>query len=136
MIFQFLVGQNLIDGAPGSSIIVPFVGKCRLKIIKLDYQFNTAGAIQQRLIAINSRVLINYTPLSGRILFFNTTNPYYNDTFIIDDILINGTFDIRLTDEVGAVIPLGYGGGAVNGGYLNCLITLDIEYMDKLKISS
>jgi hypothetical protein len=70
---------------------------------------------------------VQVMPMMGRILFDITQNPYFGDNFIIDDIYINGVFDITLSDETGATLPL----PAVAGGYTNLLITLDIEYMKK-----
>ncbi len=145
MLFQILVGQvNAPYGNyPTALINVPFIGKCRVKIIKIDYFFNTAGSILQRIVAINSQVFntnslltpsntpnIQVIPSMGRILFYNTTNPYYGNNFVIDDLMINGVFDITLSDETGAALPT----PATNGGYTNLLLTLDIEYMGKVKL--
>lgn len=115
MIFQFVVG-------PTGAIVqpVPFIGKCKVKIIRIDYVFDTAAAISQQVIQIQSQTLINNTALSGRILFYNTTNPYFGDNFIIDDVDINGYFDITLQVLGGAPLPFGA------GGYTNCIITADI----------
>ena len=88
---------------------VPFVGPCTVKIVKIDYIFDTAAAIQQAVIAINSSVLIN-TALSGRILFFNTTNPYFGSNFILPELIIPGQIDIQLSTVAGGALPAGAGG--------------------------
>lgn len=142
MIFQILVGQTMANygNYPTINVNTPFNGYCKIKLIKLDYFFNTAGALLPRCVAINSRTFntnslltpnapltVQVMPSMGRILFNNTENPYFGDNFEIEDIFINGVFDLTLSDETGATLPL----PAVAGGYTNLLITLDIDYMKK-----
>lgn len=115
MIFQIAVG------ATGSIVQpVPFQGLCKVKVIKIDYIFDTAAAINQQLISIRSNTLIN-TPLSGNILFFNTSNPYFGKNFELPDIYLAGQIDFTLRVFPDSNLPAGA------GGYTNCLITLDIE---------
>ena len=114
MIFQIVVGSTGIITQQ-----VPFVGPCTVKVIKIDYAYDTTAAITQSLISVFSNTLIN-TPLSGQILFFNITNPYYADNFVIKDVNIPGQIDIRLRAYPDNALPAGA------GGYLNCIITLDI----------
>jgi hypothetical protein len=115
MIFQLSVGPSGSTEQP-----VPFNGPCRVRVVKIDYVFDTAAAITQAVIQVDSNILANSTVLSRRILFFNTTNPYYGKNFEFDTIIPN-SISLSLSVFGGGALPAG------NGGYLDTVITLDIE---------
>lgn len=122
MIFQATLG-NTGNSANGTTFNVPFVGRCRVKIIKIDYF--VSGFPTSLLLRLESRTIINNTPISPYIYFMSLHHPTFVD-FIYEDIEINGMIDFSVKTETGGII-----GG---GNYTDCLITLDIEYMDKIKM--
>lgn len=112
MIFQFI----FTNGAITQTIGLPFTGRCRVKLIKIDYFYDNTAVINTRLMSLQSPQLFNSTPLSGSITFLNSLPNYYGDNFkFIADLPQFVTLNV-----VGAP-P----GGA--GGYLGLLATFDIE---------
>lgn len=128
MIYQILVGQNLVGGVPSIQQVVPFYGRYRVKLIKIEYVYNTTGTILQNILRINSNTLLLNTPLQNGFMFINNTNTYYNGLVLNDDIEINGVIDITLNRVVGVGAYPSIGNA---GGYVDCLITLDFEKIVK-----
>lgn len=128
MIYQVQIGQTLVGGNPGGTYEVPFYGRYKVRLIKIDYAYNSAGGILQNLLRITSNTLLNNTPLQSGFLFINSSNCFYNGLVINEDLEINGRFDIALSrvSGVGAWPSIG-----VNGGYVDCVITLDFEKIVK-----
>jgi hypothetical protein len=124
MIYQILIGQDLVDGVPGGRYEVPFYGRYSVSLVKIDYVYNTAATVAQSILRIESNTLLSNTPLQGGFMFSNVANPFYNGLVINNDIEINGFLDIRLPRVIGNGLYPNIGGA---GGYINCVITLDFK---------
>jgi hypothetical protein len=124
MLFQILIDKD--DPNRSKTVPSPFTGRCRVKLIKIEYLHNTGGAPNFLICRLNSDTLFNSTPgLSGRIFFNNTTQPYYANNFVFEATLPD-SITVNITLANGNVIPIS------NGNFGRLIITLDIEPINKM----
>jgi hypothetical protein len=120
-----MIVQIVIPSSGSVSSILPITGKCKIKLIKIDYLHNTAAAVIPYICRLESNELFNNTPqLSGRIFFLNSSQAFWGSSFIVySDIPQQVNISVRLSD--GSAIP------TTAGGLSSLLLTLDIEEINK-----
>jgi hypothetical protein len=105
---------------------IPLSGKCRVKLIKIEYLHNTASANPNFILCrLESNSLFNNSQLGGYIYFLNVTQPFYGNEFVFDvDLPQQITVSVRQAN--GATLP------TTAGNYASLLVTLDIEEINKM----
>jgi hypothetical protein len=123
MLYQIQVGQNLVGGVVSNNFEVPFYGRYKVILRRIEYVYNAGAGIIQNLLRLQSNTLLVNTPLMNGFMFVNNSNTNYN-LVLNEDLEMNGRIDITLTRVAGQGVFPQIG---VAGGYLDCLITLDFE---------
>lgn len=111
-----MLQQIYITNNANANVAVQFIGRCRVRIIRIDYVQSDAT---NRTIAINSQSLFNNIP-NSRLIFSSTSAPFYGDHFEFDCVL-NGLINLNLTDFITGTPP---------GAITSCILTLDITPMN------
>lgn len=122
MIFQALL-DTTVASASGQTITLPVFGKCNIKVVRIDYLHNATGGtfITPYFLRLTSDSFMNTTLLSRDIQFYNVSSPFFNNSFVIEGVILNGYVKFNLTQANGASVP------TVAGGLAFILLTLDIE---------
>lgn len=122
-----MIFQAVLNNTASATFTTPFQGIYRVKLLKIEYHINAGAALVQELCQLTSNTLINETPMSGRILFMNSSANAsgYNTDFVIgENVMIAGPLDLTVAAFGGGPLPAGA------GGYNSLLVTLDFEAVD------
>ena len=122
---QIVLTIPIAGAGPLSTVqSVPFYGRCDVKILRVDIH----SIVAFNWFTITSNTLLK-PPYLSKLIFMNcnynaidTRYPvadYLGNTFIMDDILIDGKIDLKITSQ---------NNGNFTSASANAVIWLDIEY--------
>jgi len=115
-----------LSTSSGKFQVVPVTGVCSIRVLAVSYH-DTAGAGTNRVIQIVSdNLYFPYSPLRYLTLMSNVAAYASIDQSLYEYHLknqrVNGQLQLQVIDKATGAEPV---------GFTNCLITLDIEQIDK-----
>ena len=122
-------GGTALPTANGKYQVVPVTGKCSIRVLNMVYH-DTAGANTHRLIQlVSDNLVFPYSPCRYLSLISNpvATLNYdvsYRDYSLYNTVL-NGQLLLQVIDNATGVEPV---------NFTECLVSLDIEMIDKVAL--
>ena len=111
-----MLQQIYITNNANANVAVQFIGRCRVRIIRIDY---VQGDATNRTIAINSQSLFNN--VAGSRLIFSSNHDSDMGSHFEFDCVLNGLINLNLTDFLT---------GAPPANITSCILSLDITPMN------
>lgn len=111
--------------ASGKFQVLPVTGKCSIRVLNIQY-YDTAGSVNRVIQIVSDNLYFPYSPLKYLTVMSNPVANLNVDQSFLDYHLrnqqLNGQIQLSIIDRATGVEP---------ANFLNCLISLDIEQIDR-----
>ena len=118
-------GSSLTTSS-GKFQVVPITGICSIRVLAVSYHDTSAATTNRVIQIVSDNLYFPYSPLRYLTLMSNVAGYASIDQSLHDYHLknqrVNGQLQLQVIDKATGVEPV---------GFTNCLITLDIEQIDK-----
>jgi len=115
-----------LNTASGKFQVVPITGKCSIRVLAVSYHDSSAATTNRVIQIVSDNLYFAYSPLRYITLMSNVSAYCPIDNSLHDYHLknqqLNGQLQLSVIDKATGVEPV---------NFTNCLISLDIEQIDK-----